>query len=117
MPDDDLRRTMDQWWTRANADALASKDSMQVLQDLRGILRTLSSDERDEVDEVICEWVLSSNEGKRYDARVLINEFSIRSAVPYLQKLESQLLTKRDPGAPFELQRVRQILARLQNGG
>jgi hypothetical protein len=111
---DDVRRQMEGWWRDTDSAAIAAKDSQRVTLDLVALIRGLDPEERAMADVVIGEWLLSTEERKRFDALAVVGEVEMQVAIPTLRVLESQLVTKQDPGAPFELKKVRRLLAQLE---
>jgi hypothetical protein len=95
-------------------DDIAAKDSQMAIFALVTMVRGLAAEERAMAEVVIGEWLLSTEETNRFGALAVTNELGMRSAIPKLRLLESQLVTKQDPGAPFELKKVRRILAKLE---
>lgn len=65
------------------------------------------------MDKLPAQALVSNEEWKRFDALALVSDFRVRSARPKLHELGTQLETSRAPGAPFELRKVRQIIAEL----
>ena len=66
-------------------------------------------------DQVLAEWVLSDDQGLRFDALALIDAFKIANETPVLQKLASRLASSSAPGAPYKLRKVDRILKDLGN--
>ena len=64
-------------------------------------------------DQVLTEWVLSEDEGLRFDARVLIDHRKIIVAIPALEERARALTSIATPGAPFELQAIDRLLKKL----
>ena len=75
--------------------------------------RSLDPDEREIVDKVLGEAVLSDEEWRRFDALALINEFKIVSAEPALRELARKLDVSTVPGAPYELKKVHRVIVKL----
>ena len=73
----------------------------------------LQPDERRVVDEVLSEWLYSEDENQRFDALALIREHRIVSAVRALEELAQRLAHSDDPGAPYELAKVKRIVNQL----
>lgn len=111
---DEIRRQLELWWRDTDYAAVATKDSQQATFALIALVRGMDSGERALAEVVIGEWLLSTDEKKRFDSLAVVDEVEMKSAIPNLRLLESQLIPKRDPGAPFELGKVRRLLARLE---
>ena len=104
---------MEAWWADTNAAASAAEESPRATFALVAEIRGLAPEDRVLADEVIGEWVLSTDESKRFDALAVVAEFAILSAIPRLRELEGRLANMSSPGAPFEAEKVRRILAGL----
>ncbi len=106
--------TLDQWLERKRQqlsdDAVAKKDSQAALHELLTLFEQLPSEERLEADHVVATWLESSDERKRFDAEFIIEELTIRSAVPALRRLAQSLTVSADPFASNELAKVTRIL-------
>ena len=113
MTPDDMRT----WWRglrdRIDRDFRESKQATESIIEMSRQYRMLEPDERDVVDQVIGEWLLSEDEGLRFDALALIAEQRIRSAVPALQQLAEKLRGETRPGAPYELAKVHRTITAL----
>jgi hypothetical protein len=105
---------MDEWWSETDSRAKAAKYSQSATFHLIAHLRTLSEEERKMSDLVVADWALSTDDCRRFDALSAIDELGILSAAPQLHVLESRILERKDPGAPFELEKLRRILANLE---
>lgn len=99
---------------RLDIDARASKMSQAVVIGLSRRYRALDESERSEVDGVLAEWVLSEDEGERFDAMAVITDHKIKNAVPALRELGERLEASDAPGAPFEWAKVNRILGKLR---
>lgn len=110
-----FRREMESFRSDAQMEGQRSKDSQIAMQRLGDLYKRFDEDERRLADQVICEWLLSGDESHRFDARVLVDDFRIQSALPTLQELATRLLLSQAPGAPYELRRVHEIIRRLMH--
>jgi len=107
------RQNMESWWTICDADALARKDSQAATIEMITLSEALATAERTSADEVITGWALAPDERKRFDALAVIDRFQIRSVAPQLAMLLSALSNSSDPGAPFEMMKVKRILTKF----
>jgi hypothetical protein len=98
---------------RLDAEAQASKMSQEAVLRLSYAYTLLQPDERRVVDELLSQWLYSEDETKRFDALVLIREHRIVSALRALEDLAQRLAHADEPGAPYELAKVRHIAHRL----
>lgn len=108
-------------WSRirdeADAAAQASKNSHGAVLELSQRYKSLDPQQREIVDEILTEWVLSDDETKRFDALALIDEYRVRSALAALRTLAARLEGGTGPGAPYEWAKVNRIIAALADGG
>ena len=111
---DEFRRNLEQYWVSSNAEAMSLKDPHFVRERLHELYRRLDPRERKMADAVISEWLLSEDEGKRFDAQALIREFGIRDALDALLQLAGRLMQSSAPSATHELRKVQTIVADLR---
>jgi len=105
-----FREEMELYWRAIDEEAKELKESYLALDRLRARYQMFDSVDRSMADQVLAEWVLSDDEGMRFDALALVDEFKIVSATPALRKLRRRLTSSSAPGAPYELQKVDRIL-------
>lgn len=115
MATDDFRRRMEAWWSDCDSDAMARKESQSVTLKLIKIFGQMEPEDRTIADLVVGEWACSDEERKRFDALAVIAHFRIRTTIPQLRMLEGRLLCRAGPVAASELEKVRTILASLEN--
>lgn len=109
----ELRLHMESYRKVVDREAKELRDSYFALEKLHALYKKFDSEERALADCVIAEWALSDDEGLRFDALALIDDFEITKATPSLKKLASRLATHSSPGAPYELQKVDRIIRDL----
>ena len=112
---EEFRQRMESYRRAVEQEAKSLKDSQLVLDRLHTSYRQLDSTERALADQVLAEWALSADEGLRFDALTLIDDFKIAKTAPVLHELESRLTRSRSPGAPYELKKVQRILKSLEH--
>ncbi len=66
---------MESYRRDADADASARKDSQFALDRLRSLYLKFDASEQAMANRVLAEWTLSADEGMRFDALALIDEF------------------------------------------
>lgn len=113
MTDSDVRALLNAEWIRIDQEAEARKDSHSAVFELARLYRSLSREERFVADQVLIEWALSGDEKKQFDALAMIDEFSISSAIPALNRLAARFKQAKGPSAPYDLAKVNRILDRL----
>lgn len=105
-------------WThergRIDREARESRDSQAALFELSELYDRLDVEERQQVDELLGDWVVSDDEGLRFDALALIREKRILGALSALDRLLVTLHQSRSPGAPYEADKVRSVITRLR---
>lgn len=108
-----MRRRLAEYRQIVDTEARERRDSYFALEKLRSLYLKLDVDEREAADLVISEWVESDDEGVRFDALVLIDDFKIGKARPALRALMDRLASSSSPGAPYEREKVERIAASL----
>jgi hypothetical protein len=78
-------RRRDDLWERFDSEALDAKFSQQATMRLADFYRLLEDADRAVVDQAVADWVADDDDRRGFDARALIREFEIRSAVPALK--------------------------------
>jgi hypothetical protein len=110
---DEARESLLAFRRDAELEAHRQKESNLVWLSLSRYYSSLEAEERCLANQVLGEWLQSTDENLRYDALVLIDEFSVSSAIASLAELEQRLLGVTSPGTPFELAKVRKVLDKL----
>lgn len=93
--------------------AVASKSSQSAVVELSREYRRLGSDDRAEVDVLLRSWLLSADEGERFDAVAVVDDNEVCSAIPALRELMDRLEASDEPGAVYEWAKVNRVLGRL----
>ena len=110
---EEFRREMDRYRQAVHDEANQFKYPYLALERLCVLYRSFDPEERRLADEVIADWVLSDDPNVRFDALALTREFHIGTATPALEKLAKRLPSVRTPGAPYELEKVNNIIRTL----
>ncbi len=97
----------------ASGEAEKSRDSYLTLDRLHGLYAELESAEKLLADQILAEWVLSDDVVVRFDAKVLIDDLKIRTAVHALRELAQRLERGQTPMERDELELVRGTIVRL----
>jgi hypothetical protein len=109
----DLARDWRELQARLTREYVETKNAIDVGERLNQAYARLDSAERHVVNAEVGRWLLSDDEGLRFDARALIASQHIASAKPELRQLAERLKTSKAPGAPFERRRVLEVLEAL----
>jgi hypothetical protein len=109
----EFRQEMESYRRSVDEEARALKHSYLALEKLHALYRRFDAVERRMADQVLAEWALSDDEGLRFDALALIDDFKVTTAAAALQLLAGRLALSTAPGAPYELERVDRILEDL----
>jgi hypothetical protein len=105
---------MESYRRSVDEEARALKDSYVALDRLHALYTRFDAAERTMADQVLTEWVLSDDEGLRFDALALIDDFKVKAAAAALGLLAGRLASSTAAGAPYELQKVDRILKDLE---
>lgn len=106
---EEFRLQMEAYWKAVDEESRTLKDSHFAVEKMQSFYRSLGIDDREMANKVLSEWLLSPDEALRFDALALVDDFRIVLAIPTLTRLAKQLASSSTPGAPFELQKVKQI--------
>jgi len=106
----DLRTALDRLWLEITERAARSRDMDGVLPAFAGVYDSLDASERLIADDLIVEWVMSDDPGRRYVGLGLVARFGIRNAVPSLTELLNRLDEAEDPSAPYDAAKINRIL-------
>jgi hypothetical protein len=110
----EFRQEMESYRRSVDEEARALKDSYLALDRLHALYGRFDAVERTMADQVLTEWALSDDEGRRFDALALIDDFKVTAAAAALKLLAGRLASSTAPGAPYELQKVDRILEDLK---
>jgi hypothetical protein len=105
---------MDSYRRRADEQAKSLKDPYVTPEKLSDVYQKLGDSERQMADQVLAEWTLSKDEGLRFDALALIDDFKITPTLPALHELAERLPSCQRPSAAYDLKKVRRIIAELE---
>jgi hypothetical protein len=94
---------------------VASKSSPFVVLDLIKLYRTLSADERHEIDKLLEEQLGSDDASIRFDSMAVIGEFRITSAIPGLRDLAARLKDIEGPHARHEREKAQSLIQKLES--
>ena len=100
-------------WQQLQAQADAFHDSQSVAFGLLNAYDQLSIEERAEVHPMLAEWLVSNDNRRRYDARFLITERSIRELAPSVASAIGRLKDLPGPEARDEVELLRQLQEEL----
>lgn len=110
---DDFRNEMNSFRDAASSEADALKDSYVAIERLFGLYQRFDPSERALANKVFTEWLSSPDEDVRYDAVVLIRRFGVVESLDALKSLAERLAFSAAPGAPFEREKVKGLIAEL----
>ncbi len=110
---DEFRHEMASYRQSADIEAEAMKDPYVTLERLRTLYLKLEPRERQMAEQVLGEWVTSENEAIRFDAKALVNDLDIVSAVPALRELTKRLASSGAPSAIYETETANRLIEKL----
>lgn len=111
---DEFRLKMESYRRSVDSEARVLKEPEAALERLRSLYGKFDGVERQMADQVLADWVLSGDEGLRFDGLALINDFNVRTAIPALRELAKRLTSNAAPGAVYELKKIERVLVRLE---
>jgi hypothetical protein len=108
------REDFETFWTRVDAEVVESKHSQEATIRLVSFYRDLDDEDRALVDAALADWVIRGDEGRRFDALSLIQEFEIRSALPALRARLASLPTGSGGPVGGERARLQRVMEALR---
>jgi hypothetical protein len=94
--------------------AEAFRDSQSVAFGLLDAYDQLSSSEKNDVHEVLAEWLMSDDNKLRYDAEFVTSQRIIVEMVPAVEKAIQRMNESSGPEAEYEVKKLRRILNELR---
>jgi hypothetical protein len=113
LTDTDVRRAWLDAWRDTSDLRIRAKQSQVALFDMFDRYRALSAPDKQVVDELLAELVMSPDERVRFDVLAVIDEFRITSALPALRALANRLEGESSPGAPYEWEKVNRMIGTI----
>lgn len=113
MADASVRAMWSAYRDQADIEEVRSKNSQQVVLNLFRLYRTLTAEDRLEIDQFLAEQLGSADPALRFDSLAVIQEFRISSAIPALQNLAATL-NERTPQIVHEKQKVERLIDALR---
>jgi hypothetical protein len=98
---------------RARAKGEAARDGWEGIPILLDFYRGLNEDGRQLANEVISDWLTSSDAGERFEALVMVAKLQIRELTPALYDLANMLTVTGGPGARHERETVQRTINEL----
>ena len=114
---EEFRTLMNEFRAAVDREGEDEKDSYLALEALHTFCEKLEGSEKEFADRVLTEWLLSDDEGLRFDAEALIDDYCVIQALPALATLRERLAMDNSPGAPFEIEKLERISRNLQGLG
>ena len=118
---EEFRKSFVEAWEAIDEDADSSKFPEIAVPTLENLYRAFDDEQRNIADQIIAEFVTSSDPGKQFDALALVRTFKIRTALPQLLELEASCKRRvrrswirSDPTAPNDLEEVRRVIQALK---
>jgi hypothetical protein len=109
-----VRIWLEQLRSVLDADARASKQSQDAVVTLAKAYKDTDEADRGDIDDILVDWLRSSDPATRYDARYLIRLFNVITALPALEELAVRLANTPGASAVYELKRIHEIIYSLQ---
>jgi hypothetical protein len=112
--DENLLEQIDNYRASLTTQGDEMRDPYWALRRLEDVYRNSEGSEREALNEAICRWLDSDEQGKWYDAVWLIDEFKITEAVPALERLLRRLEKRSGPAAADDEEWIQGALERLK---
>ncbi len=110
---DEVRSKFEAFADQAVRSAVASKSPNYADRELRRYYRALDPEERDVLNKLLSEWLLSSDEDRSLSALALIRTERITSAIPALRERANRLEHSDEAGALAKWEMVNEVLGKL----
>jgi len=89
------------------------RDPFPILQRLRQLFVSSSSDDREVLNQVVRDWLVSDGPSDRYDGAWLTDELQLTENLDLIRKLRDEAESKDDSPARFDWEKYSRIAARL----
>lgn len=110
MNDAEIQKLWLNEYQRLEEDAERSRDSMSVPLALVKIYDKLSDREKQQIEPVLAEWLMSDDSKNRYDARFIARNRNIRSLRAAVEKAIARLVGQPGPGVRFEVELLESLV-------
>jgi len=94
-------------------EARGSKQSQDVTEGLAKAYAQLERGDKEAINGVLSEWLLSDSLTRRYDSRSLVRQFKITSAMPALIELSERLRRDSSIRARKELELILDVITEV----
>lgn len=112
MKKEQLFREWERLWSEIQRDT--EKMPEEGTARISRVFADLPTPEQKMLSGLLAKWVVSADEGKRFDALALIREHELVSCLPALKALAARLVKSKEVGAPYELAKVKSIICLLE---
>ena len=110
----DIRTQWNNLRSALEEEAARSKQSEDVIAGLARAYVELGAIERNVVDDILAEWLLSEDITYRFDARALVRRLKVHGALPALRSLSQRLSLDSSARSRHEHTAVLETIAELQ---
>jgi hypothetical protein len=106
-------RTFEADWERLDQEERNLRLANHTLIELQKIYAALSSDQRQVVDSILGDWVLSDNERRQFDGESLIDHFHITAALPALRSAVGSTVDATDAPTAYRREKLQRLIEAL----
>ena len=110
MNDTEIQKLWLNEYQRLEKNAEGSRDSISVPFALLELYDKLSDREKQQIEPVLAEWLMSDDSKTRYDARFIARKRNIRSLKPAAESAIAKLAGQPDAGVRFEVELLKSFV-------
>lgn len=89
------------------------RDPFPILQCMRRVFVSASSADREVLNEIVREWLVSDDPSDRYDGAWLTDELKLTENLDLIRSLRDEAECRDDPSARFDWEKYNRIAGRL----
>lgn len=117
MTSSNVREEWNRFYTQLREASRYEKESARIREYLLNAYDALTPEEAVEVHAVLASWMVSEDEGLRYDATFLISTRLICTLRPSVVAAIEMVSKRRVPGYPLEERFLRRVLQEIDSAG
>ena len=113
MNDAEIQKLWLNEYQRLIKNAEGSRDSMSVPFALVKLYDKLSDREKQQIEPILAEWLVSDDDNNRYDAQFIAGERKVRSLKAAVERSIAKLIRQSGPGVRFEVELLESLVREL----
>ena len=93
------------------------RDPYPILMRMKRVFEAASTSDRQVLNEIVREWLVSDDPKERFDGAWLTDELHIEENLDLVRKLRDQAECRSDPAARYDWSKFNEIAGRLTSNG